>query len=182
MKQQICDICRKMYSFGWGAFNGNVSVRLENGDILVTPSRVSKEHITPEMLVTYPDPRCSSETKMHLRAYSERADIGAIVHAHPPYATAFAVARKPLDGSLLVEMSLTIGDVPVAEFAEQGTDAVGNSIAELLHSHDVILLANHGVVAVGADLPSAFAKLETAELCAKTILLAGLVERGERAC
>ncbi|MCL2754309.1 MAG: class II aldolase/adducin family protein [Oscillospiraceae bacterium] len=172
IREEICNICHKMYSRGWGAFNGNISVELDNGAILVTPTGVSKELMTPEMLVEYPSPSCSTEIKMHLRAYAQRSDIGAVVHAHPPYATAFAVAGKPLDGSKLVEMSLTIGDVPVAPFAEQGTEEVGDSIAPLLAKHDVILLANHGIVAVGANLLEAFAKLETAELCAQTLLLA----------
>jgi L-fuculose-phosphate aldolase len=171
-----------MYERGWGMTNGNVSVKTPDG-ILITPSGVSKAEVTPEMIAALDragtptgSARASSELRLHLRCYAERADVGAVVHAHPPYATAFAVAGQGIDSSRLVEMSLTIGDVPVAPFAAQGTDAVGDSVAPLLKSHDVILLGNHGAVAVGADLQSAFAKMDSLELCAKTLLFAKLLK------
>jgi L-fuculose-phosphate aldolase len=156
-----------MYENGWGMTNGNISVKLPDGTLLVTPSQISKGEVAAEQLVQVDlfgnvlgGGRASSELKLHLRCYAERPDTGAVIHAHPPYATAFAVAGKAIDSSQLVEMSLTIGDVPVAPFAAQGTDAVGDSVADLLCSHDVILLANHGAVAVGSDLSAAFAKMD----------------------
>jgi L-fuculose-phosphate aldolase len=175
IREEIVAICRRMHESGWGMTNGNVSVKLDDGRILVTPSRVPKQSVTAQQLAEYPSPACSSEVLLHLRCYAERPDVRAVVHAHPPYATAFAVAGKAIDSSQLVEMSLTIGDVPVAPFAAQGTEAVGDSVAGLLASHDVILLANHGAVAVGEGLSAAFANMDSLELCAKTILLSKLL-------
>jgi L-fuculose-phosphate aldolase len=117
----------------------------------------------------------SSEYGLHLQCYKQRPDVGAVIHAHSPCATAFALANKPIDGSLLVELTLTIGDVPVAPFARAGTAEVAESIAPFLAEHDVILLQNHGAVAVGRDLQEAFNRMETLELCAKTILLSKLL-------
>jgi L-fuculose-phosphate aldolase len=177
--EQIVAICREFARRDWGLLNGNISSRFGDDGFLMTPSGVSKAEVTPNMIVQIDKQgvpvfggRASTEFKLHLRAYAERPDIGAVVHAHPPYATAFAVAGKALDASALVEMSLTIGDVPVAPFAAQGTEGVGDSVAPFLAEHDVILLANHGAVAVGRDVKSAFAKLDTLELCAKTLFLA----------
>jgi L-fuculose-phosphate aldolase len=163
-----------MEQLGWVAgHDGNVSVRI-NGQVTITPSGVRKGDITPDMLAG--EYVVSSEAPMHLRCYAERPDIGAVIHAHSPYATAFAAANKPIDGSRLVELALTIGDVPVAPYAPPGTEAVGDVIAPLLARHDVILLQNHGAVAVGRDLYEAFCRMETLELCAKTLLYAGLLE------
>jgi L-fuculose-phosphate aldolase len=122
----------------------------------------------------------SSELAMHLCCYEERDDVKAVIHTHSPYATAFAVANRLIDSDELVELSLTIGDVPVAPFAKPGTDEVGSSIAPLLSKHNVILLQNHGSVAVGSDLKEAFTRLETLELCAKTLIYAEMLNKHTR--
>jgi len=184
IREHICDVCQKMYKLGWVAANdGNVSVRLENGNVLVTPSGVSKGDVTPEMLVELSlsegdtpkvrraskNYKPSSEIKMHLRCYSEREDVSAVIHAHSPCATAFAIANKPLDDYSMMEAVLTIGSVPVAPYATPSTDEVGDSIAPLLQKHDVLLLQNHGALAIGADLMTAFNRMETLELWARTV-------------
>jgi len=185
IKTQICDICRKMWQLGWGAANdGNVSVKSDRDTFLVTPSGIGKSDITPEMIVKIntsdvilenSEYRPSSEIKMHLRCYAERNDIGAVVHAHSPCATAFAVAGKPLDDDALIEAVLTIGCVPVTPYATPSTEEVGDSIAPYLQNHDVLLLQNHGVIAVGVDLKTAFQRTETAEHWAKISLNARLL-------
>ncbi|MCL1881631.1 MAG: class II aldolase/adducin family protein [Oscillospiraceae bacterium] len=181
----IIDICKEMHHRNWGAKNGNVSKRIDDRTFSVTPSKIAKNDVTDKNLVIVdlsgtPLGKCknpTSELKMHLQIYTCRPDVNAIVHAHPPYATAFAVTGKSIDSSNLVEMSLTIGDVPVAPFAEQGSDAVGESLVPFLKAgHDVILLKNHGAIAVGDNLTSAFEKLDTLELCSKTLLYAKLLK------
>ena len=108
LREHICDICHKMWQLGWVAANdGNVSVKLPDGTFLATPTGMSKSFITPEKLVHIDQDgqvldapaglKPSSEIKMHLRCYKEREDVGAVLHAHPPVATGYAVANKPLD-------------------------------------------------------------------------------------
>ena len=110
LREQICDICHKMWQLGWVAANdGNISAKLEDGSFMATPTGISKSFITPEKLVRIDREgnvlealegyRPSSEIKMHLRCYEERADVGAVLHAHPPAATGYAVANIPLDGA-----------------------------------------------------------------------------------
>ena len=187
IKIQICDICRKMWQSGWVAANdGNVSVKIETNRFLVTPTGVSKNDVTPEMIVKIDHQfsvidvcqssvRPSSETKMHLRCYTEREDINAVIHAHPIAATAFAVANKPLDDYSMIETVLTIGSVPVTPYATPSTDEVGDSIAPFLSEHDVLLLLNHGALTVGADLITAYHRMETLEHWAKIILNAHII-------
>jgi L-fuculose-phosphate aldolase len=180
----IVDVCKKMWQLGWVAANdGNVSVKLDNGFFLVTPSGISKGEVTTEKLVRINSEgdhwssaqgsyKPSSEIKMHLRCYAERDDIGAVIHAHPPHATAFAIAGKPLDDYSLMEAVLSIGSVPVTPYATPSTQQVGDSIAPFLPRHDVVLLQNHGALAVGADLLTAFNRMQTLELWAKTVISA----------
>lgn len=181
IRQEICDVCHKMWQRGIVAANdGNVSVKLEDGTVLCTPTGVSKSAVTPEMLVhTDRDGtvlqaaegyRPSSEMKMHYRCYKERPDVGAVVHAHPPVSTAFAAAGRALDGYSVMENIVQTGAVPVAPFAMPSTDEVPESVAPLLKDHDAMLLANHGALTVGKDLTSAYFKMESVEQYAKTTL------------
>ena len=124
IKNQICDVCHKMWQLGWVAANdGNVSVRLEDGTFLATPTGMSKSFITPDKLLRIDAKgnvlegaeglRPSSEIKMHLRCYEKRADVNAVVHAHPPAATGFAVAHRPMDMYNMIEDVAAIGAVPL---------------------------------------------------------------------
>ena len=119
LREQICDICHKMWQLGWVAANdGNISAKLEDGSFMATPTGISKSFITPEKLVRIDREgnvlealegyRPSSEIKMHLRCYEERADVGAVLHAHPPAATGYAVANIPLDEYSMIETVLPI--------------------------------------------------------------------------
>ena len=127
IKDQICDVCHKMWQLGWVAANdGNVSVRLEDGRILATPTGMSKSFITPEKLVLLDHEgnvleaaeglRPSSEIKMHLRCYDKRDDVMSVIHAHPPGATGFAVAHKAMDMYNMIEDVAVIGAVPLTPY------------------------------------------------------------------
>ena len=124
LREQICDICHKMWQLGWVAANdGNISVKLEDGTFLATPTGISKSFITPEKLVRIDKEgkvleaiegyRPSSEIKMHMRCYEEREDVGAVLHAHPPVATGYAVANIPLDEYSMIETVLAVAGVSV---------------------------------------------------------------------
>ena len=186
IKIQICEVGSDLWQRGMVAANdGNISVLLDDGTILTTPSGVSKKLLRPEMIcrmtmeneIVYCAEgfKPSSEFKMHLRCYRERSEIRAVVHAHPPTATGFAAAGIPLDDYSISEAVMTIGSVPVAPFAIPGSDEVPESIAPFLKFHDAILLANHGALTVGIDLTQAYYRMETLEHYAKTLLTARLL-------
>lgn len=186
IREQICDICHKMWQLGWVAANdGNVSVKLEDGTFLATPTGISKSFITPEKIV-HIDADCniieaegayrpSSEIKMHLRCYKEREDVGAVLHAHPPVATGYAVAHKALDEYSMIETVIALGSIPVTPYGTPSTYEVPDAIAPYLAEHDAVLLMNHGALTVGADLLTAYYRMETLELFAKISLNAELL-------
>ena len=186
IKDQMCDVCHKMWQLGWVAANdGNVSVKLEDGTFLATPTGISKSFITPEKIVHIDkdaniieangDYRPSSEIKMHLRCYKESEDVGAVLHAHPPVATGYAVANVPLDEYSMIETVIAIGSIPVTPYGTPSTYEVPDAIAPYLGEHDVVLLQNHGALSVGADLLTAYYRMETLELFAKISLNAHLL-------
>lgn len=186
LREQICDVCHKMWQLGWVAANdGNVSAKLPDGTFMTTPTGISKSFITPEKLV-HIDKDCnileaqegyrpSSEVKMHLRCYVEREDVGAVLHAHPPVATGFAVANIPLDEYSMIETVLTLGSIPVTPYGTPSTYEVPDAIAPYLGEHDAVLLQNHGALTVGADVLTAYYRMETLELFAKITLNARLL-------
>ena len=186
IREQICDVCHKMWQLGWVAANdGNVSVKLPDGRVLATPTGISKSFITPEKLVvidgtgavvnSLPGYKPSSEIKMHLRCYREREDVGAVVHAHPPTATGYAVAGKSLDEYSMIETVIAIGSIPLTPYGTPSTDEVPDAITPYLQEHDVMLLQNHGALTVGCDLITAYYRMETLELYAKISLTAHLL-------
>ena len=186
LREQICDVCHKMWQKGWVAANdGNVSVKLEDGTFLATPTGMSKSFITPEKLVHIDKEgsileaedgcRPSSEIKMHLRCYQEREDVGAVLHAHPPVATGFTVANKALDEYSMIETVIALGSVPVTPYGTPSTYEVPEAIAPYLGEHDAVLLQNHGALTVGADVITAYYRMETLELFAQISLNAHLL-------
>src|SRR5215469_16789017 len=167
------------------ATDGNLSVRLENGNILSTPTAMSKGLLEVDDLVIV-DPHgkkvsgkrdCSSEIAMHLLIYSKRPDIGGIVHAHPPTATGFAAAGLALDRALCAELIVTLGSVPLASYEPPGTPELAEALAPLVADHEAILMANHGVVTYGADLLNAYMNMETVEHFAKIALVTHMLGR-----
>ncbi|MHC5268292.1 class II aldolase/adducin family protein [Enterococcus sp. LJL98] len=191
IREQICDVCNKMWQLGWVAANdGNVSVKLDENTFLCTPTGVSKSFITPEKLIKIDkdaniieaegDYRPSSEIKMHLRVYKERPDVGSVVHAHPPVATGFALAHIPLDSYSLIENAIVVGSVPITPYGTPSTNEVPEAIAPYLDEHDVLLLENHGALAVGSDIITAYYRMETLELVAKTTFYARMLLGGKQ--
>ena len=191
IKEQICDVCHKTWQLGWVAANdGNVSARLEDGTFLCTPTGMSKSFITPEKLLRINDNgevlegaeglRPSSEIKMHLRCYAKRPDVWSVIHAHPPGATGFAVAHKAMDMYNMIEDVAVIGSVPLTPYGTPSTSEVPDAIEPYLEEHDVMLLENHGALAVGSDVITAFYRMESLELWAKitinAVILGGSID------
>lgn len=191
IKEQICDVCHKTWQLGWVAANdGNVSARLEDGTFLCTPTGMSKSFITPEKLIRInangeilegaEGLRPSSEIKMHLRCYEKRSDVWSVIHAHPPGATGFAVAHKAMDMYNMIEDVAVIGSVPLTPYGTPSTTEVPDAIEPYLEEHDVMLLENHGALAVGSDVITAFYRMESLELWAKitinAVILGGSID------
>lgn len=164
------------------AAEGNVSVRLGGASFLVTPAGTRKGDLRPPDLVVMDGAgrasggTPSSEWRLHRTIYDARPDVGAVCHAHAPWATAFAVAGRALDGTRLTETAAELPRVPVTRPAQPGTADLAASVAELLPEYDAMLLASHGVIAVGTDLEAACRLLETVERLAQVTLLAAMAE------
>jgi L-fuculose-phosphate aldolase len=186
LRADIVEIGRRMYARGYTASNdGNISVRVGDDRLLMTPKSVCKGFMTPDMMCVTDlagkkiqgDRDPSSEMLMHLEVYRQRPDVKAVVHAHPPTATGFAVAGIPLDRAVLAEVLTTLGSIPLAEYATPSTSELPEAVRKYIKAHDGMLLANHGALTVGADLYSAYYKMETVEHFAKISLVARTLGR-----
>ena len=186
VRADIVEIGRRLWERGYVASNdGNISVRIDDTRLITTPKSVSKGFMTPDMMVVTDlagkklagerDP--SSELKMHLQVYRDRPDARAVVHAHPPTATGFAVAGIPLDRAVLAEVVTTLGSIPIAEYATPSTDELPQACSKYLKAHDGLLLANHGALAIGPDLVTAYHRMETIEHFAKISLVTRMLGR-----
>ncbi|MBI5708267.1 MAG: class II aldolase/adducin family protein [Armatimonadetes bacterium] len=183
MRREMSRVGRRLYDLGLvGAREGNVSARLPNGNILCTPSGACKGDLAPEALVVLrPDgiPVCggtpSSEIRLHLRAFRDRPDCMAVVHAHPPTATAFALAGETIPDGYLPEAAVVLGTVKLLPFAMPGTDEVPEGLAPYLKDHKTFLLANHGAATLGKDLWDACDRMETLERVANVLLRARIL-------
>ena len=190
-RREIVEVCRRLWERGLIAGpDGNVSVRAAGGRILVTPSGLSKVDVRPADIVelaldgaphrgrrTRTARRASSEVGLHLRIYARRADVHAVVHAHPPTATGFAVAGEDFMAPVLPEIILQCGGVPLVPYATPGTAAVANGVEPFLDRHDAFLMANHGATTVGASLRIAHQRMESLEHVARILLTARLLGR-----
>ena len=186
LRADIVEVGRRLYARGYTASNdGNISVRLDAGRLLMTPTSVCKGFMTPDMMCITDlegrklqgDRDPSSEMLMHLEVYRQRPDVNAVVHAHPPIATGFAVAGIPLDRAVLAEVVTTLGSVPIAEYATPSTMELPNAVSKYIKAHDGMLLANHGALTVGGELFAAYYKMETIEHFAHISLVARLLGR-----
>lgn len=181
IKKEICEIGRRIYEKGFVAANdGNISVKVGPNEFYCTPTGVSKGYMTPDMIIRIDGEgkkiegklNPSSEIKMHLRVYQERPDVNAVVHAHPPTATAFAVANIPLDKYILPEAILTVGTVPICDYGTPSTMEIPDSLAPYIQNHDAFLLQNHGALSVGNTLNKAFFVMDEVEYFAKISFMA----------
>jgi L-fuculose-phosphate aldolase len=188
-EEHRCEICvagRWMYEREFiVAKEGNLSVRLQDGNILTTPACMNKGMLRPEDLVVTDSEgrqlcgtlKASTELAMHLLFYKLRTDVNAICHAHPATATGFAAAGRGLDLALLPEVIVELGQVPVVPYATPGTRELSAALEPFVPHYDALLLANHGAVTCGADLRTAFFRMETVEHSAKITLVAEFVGR-----
>ena len=183
-RREICTAGRWIHDRHFVAStDGNISVRLDSQRILTSPTGISKGLMSPEDMVTTDlqgrklagrrEP--SSELAMHLLIYERRPDVNAVCHAHPPIATAHAAAGLPLNKALLSEIIIGLGCVPVAQYGTPGTPELSDSLEPLVRNYDAILMANHGVVTCGADLLTAFFRMETVEHFAQVSLVSELL-------
>jgi L-fuculose-phosphate aldolase len=188
LRADIVEVGRRLYARGYTASNdGNISVRLDGGRLLMTPTGVCKGFMDAKMMcITDLDGTKlqgerspSSEIQMHLEVYRQRPEIQAVVHAHPPIATAFAVAGIPLDRAVLAEVVTTLGSIPIAEYATPSTKELPEAVRKYVKAHDGMLLANHGALTLGTDLFSAYYKMETIEHFANISFVARMLG-GER--
>lgn len=183
-KKAILDIGQRMYVRNFVAANdGNISIRTGENEVWATPTGVSKGFMKKKMLVKVDlegnvlegTKKPSSELKMHLRAYQENPELLSVCHAHPPICTCFAIAGIPLDVPVLAEAVITLGDVPVAPYAEIGSKEVPEVIAPYCHTHNGVLLANHGAVTWAEDPYSAYYRLESMEYYANILMITGKI-------
>jgi L-fuculose-phosphate aldolase len=183
-RREICTAGRWIHGRAFVAStDGNISIRLDSRRILTSPTGISKGLMAPDdMVITDLRGRKlagrrepSSELAMHLLIYIRRPDVNAVCHAHPPIATAHAAAGLPLNKALLSEIVLSLGCVPVAQYGTPGTPELSDALEPLVQNYDAILLANHGVVTCGADLLTAFFRMETVEHFAQVSLATELL-------
>lgn len=175
---------RRLDALGYApATDGNVSARLGPGTVAVTPAGREKGSLLPEELLVVDldgkvlegTGRPSTETPMHLLCYRLRGDVGGVVHAHPPVATAFAAAGVPLDVPVMPEAVLTVGAVPLVPYATPGTEELARALEPFVEGHDAFLLASHGVLTLGRDVREALHRMERVEHLAKVSLAARLL-------
>ena len=184
LRQDIVDIGRLVYQKGWVAANdGNITIRLSPDRILATPTGISKGmmHVDDLIIVDKQGSKvegrreCTSEIFMHCTVYNMRPDIHSVLHAHPPVATGFATAGRPLDQALLPEVIIGLGCVPLAAYGLPGTPALTEPMLPYIPKYDAIMMGNHGAVCYGEDVYKAFFKMETVEHFARIALVAELL-------
>ena len=186
IKKQICEIGKRIYNRGMVASNdGNISVKLNDNEFLCTPTGVSKGFMTPEyickvdakgnVLQAYEGFKPSSEIKMHMRVYKERPDVNSVVHAHPVYATSFAIAGIPLTEPIMPEAVIALGCVPIAEYGTPSTEEIPDAVSKYLPYYDAVLLENHGALAFSDSLLNAYNKMESVEFYAQLLYQAKML-------
>jgi L-fuculose-phosphate aldolase len=181
LARDLVRCCRGLWEAGLIAgADGNVSIRFAPDRILVTPRSRLKCELEPADIVEvnlegrHRDGcrQATTELDLHLRVYRRRPDCGAVVHAHPPFATAFAVAGEPIPEDVLPEITLLMGDVPVVPYATTGTPALGDAVEPYVAGREAVLLANHGALTWGGDLAQARIRMESLEHGARILLAA----------
>lgn len=184
LRKQLCRIGALLYQRELIIGNaGNLSAQVGPNRYLTTPAGSCKGFLEPrDLVVVDMDGRRlagsrlpSSEFDMHRTIYAVRSDVKAVVHGHPAIATAFTVAGRSLEAPILTEGLLTIGIIATAAYATPGTPAVGAGLADIIRTHDAVLLAHHGAVTCGPDLETAYYHMETVEHTAKTYLAAHML-------
>lgn len=186
IKIEMCEIGKRVYNRGMVAANdGNFSVKLSDNEFLCTPTGVSKGFMTPEYICKVDAEgnvieanegfKPSSEIKMHMRVYKEREDVKGVVHAHPMYATTFAVCGLPLTEPIMPEAVLSLGTVPLAKYGTPSTMEIPDAVSEYLPYYDAVLLENHGALSYADSLMGAYHKMESLEFYARLLYQAKML-------
>ncbi|MBQ17037.1 MAG: aldolase [Planctomycetaceae bacterium] len=181
LKEEICEIGRRVYAKGFAAANdGNISIRVGENEVLCTPTMICKGFMTPEDICAVDldgnqiagTRKRTSEVLLHLTIMKQRPDVKAVVHCHPPHATAFAVAREPIPQCVLPEVEVFTGEVPLAPYETPGGQKFADTVIPFLEGTNTIILASHGTVSFGKDLVDAFWKTEILDAYCRILLLA----------
>lgn len=181
LKELICEIGRRVYNKGFAAANdGNISIRVGENEVLCSPTMICKGFMTPDDICAVDleggqiagKRKRTSEILLHLAIMKNRPDVKAVVHCHPPHATAFAVAREPIPQCILPEIEVFMGEVPIAPYETPGGHAFANTVVPFLKGTNTIILTNHGTVSFGANLEEAYWKTEILDAYCKILLLA----------
>jgi len=186
IKKQICEVGKRIYDRNMAAANdGNISVKLNDREWLCTPTGISKGFMTPDCICKVDSNgnviqasgsyRPSSEIKMHMRVYEKRSDVRSVVHAHPAYATSFAIAGIPLTQPIMPEAIIYLGCVPIAEYGTPSTMEIPDNVEKYLEHYDAVLLESHGALTWGHDLISAYHKMESLEFYAELLYRAKML-------
>ncbi len=176
LRQLIAEFSHLTYQKGYlASTDGNLSARMPDGTVICTPTIINKGFVRPEDSVVVDlegrhvrgERKASSEIAMHTLIYKLRPDINAVVHCHPPCATAYAAAGIPLNKALISEVVLALGCIPLAEYGTPGTPELTDRLEPYVANYDALLMANHGVVTYGADMMEAYNRMDTVEHFAK---------------
>lgn len=178
IREAICSFGYKVWSTGMVAANdGNISVRLDDNTVLCTPTGVSKGALTPESIckinidgtnpVETAPYRISSEVKVHLQLYRAQPEVQAVVHAHPPFGTAYAIKGEPLISKMMPENIIAMPEIPVAPYATPSTHELAENIEPFVHNYSACLMEMHGALAWGPSLLAAYQAMERLEFTAK---------------
>jgi len=179
-KQEICEIGRRIYAKDFAAANdGNISYRISENEVLVTPTMHNKGFLKPDDICTVNmqgeqiagRKKRSSEALLHLEIFRQRPELKSIVHCHPPHATAFAIAREPIPQCVLPEVEIFIGDVPIARYETPGAQSFADTIIPFVDKSNIIVLANHGTVSYDMTVERAYWWTEVLDAYCRMLLL-----------
>ncbi|MCE9606731.1 MAG: class II aldolase/adducin family protein [Planctomycetia bacterium] len=181
IKQEICEIGRRLYAKGFAAANdGNITYRLSENEVLCTPTMICKGFMKPEDICTVDMEgkqlagvrKRTSEVLLHLAIMKERPDVKSCVHCHPPHATAFAIAREPIPQCVLPEVEVFLGETPITVYETPGGDAFANTVLPFVKKTNVIILANHGTISYGESVERAYWWTEILDAYCRMLMLA----------
>jgi len=181
LKEEICEIGRRVYNKGFAAANdGNISIRVGENEVLCSPTMICKGFMQPEDICAVDmdghqiagKRKRTSEVLLHLEIMKQRPDVKAVVHCHPPHATAFAIVGEPIPQCILPEVEVFMGEVPIAPYETPGDQRFAETVTPFLKSSNTIILKNHGTVSFGKDLTDAYWKTEILDAYCRILLLA----------
>ena len=181
IKQEICEIGRRLYAKGFAAANdGNITFRISENEVLCTPTMICKGFMTPEDICSVDMEgkqlsgrrKRTSEVLLHLAIMKARPEIKSCVHCHPPHATAFAIAREPIPQCVLPEVEVFLGETPITVYETPGGDAFANTVLPFVHKTNVIILANHGTISYGESVERAYWWTEILDAYCRMLMLA----------